>query len=205
MKKVILLFGGLLFLPFFIFAQRVELTPFGGYVFASKMYASNGNVRFLGNAQYGAILSVAVSRVCDVDLIYNRSDTKAEINVSDYPYKQVPLSINYMQIGFTKNFRVHPKVSPFVGFNLGACLMAPKEDYYDAWFFSMGLNAGAKIYLSNHFGLRLQAQGLFPVEGSGYSFFVGTGGTGGGVSLYSSMIQFGLTGSLIFRIGSVSP
>jgi hypothetical protein len=204
MKQLLLLIISAFFFPVLLFAQRVELTPFGGYVFAGRMDASNGYIRFKDNAQYGGMLSIAVSRVMDIDLIYNRSDTKAEVNVYDYPYEEVPLSINYMQLGFTKNFRVNPTVSPFVGFNLGACLMAPKEKYMDAWFFSMGMDAGAKIYFSKRVGLRLQAQAYIPIEASGFTFFVGTGGAGGGVSVYSSLVQFGFTGGLIFRLGHIT-
>jgi hypothetical protein len=146
MKKLLILVAALLCAPFFSKAQTVEITPFGGYVFPSTLNAANGEVQFLGNAQYGGMLSVGVSRVMDVDLIYNRIDTKADIYAyGNYNYlydTEIPLSINYMHIGFTKNFRVKPIVSPFVSFNLGACLFAPKETdngtYQSAWFFSMG-------------------------------------------------------------------
>jgi hypothetical protein len=209
MRKLIFLVAVAFCLPFMSIAQKVEVTPFGGYVFGGTMYGDYGDVHINDNAQYGGMISIAVSRVMDVDLIYNRSDTKAQVNyfsVNGYtkPYVDVPLSINYMQLGFTKNFRVHPKVSPFLGFNLGACLFAPKEDYSDAWFFSMGFNGGAKFYLSNRFGLRIQAQGYIPVQGAGFAMFVGTGGTSTGVSVYSTLFQFGFTGGLIFRLGKIN-
>jgi hypothetical protein len=208
MKKYILLAAAIICIPLLLTAQKtVELTPFGGYVFPGTMNAANGDVRINGNGQYGAMLSIGVSRVMDVDLIYNRSDTKADIA----PYyiglgykSQIPISINYMHIGFTKNFRMSPVASPFVGFNLGACEFYPKEgNYQDAWFFSMGMNAGAKVYFSKRVGLRLQAQLFMPIQGSGFSFFAGSGGTSGGVSLYSSLVQFGFTGGLVFRLGHV--
>jgi hypothetical protein len=207
MKKLLLFLGILVCTAFHIRAQTVELAPFGGYVFGGTMQGQYGDVYIRQNAQYGAILSIAVSPSVDVDLLYNRSDTKAEINyytnlVDNITYEEVPLSINYMHIGFTKNFRVNKTVSPFTGFNLGACLWDPKEDYSAAWFFSMGINAGAKIYFNKVLGLRLQAQGMIPVQGSGFSMFIGTSGTGGGVSVYSSLFQFGFTGGLIFRFGS---
>ena len=149
-----------------------------------------------------------MSKVVDVDLIYNRSDTKAQVNYYNpggytNPSLEIPLSINYMQIGFTKNFRVNPKVSLFLGFNIGACDFAPKEEYSDAWFFSVGMNAGAKVYFSNRVGLRLQAQGYIPVQGTAFSMFVGTGGSSAGVSVYSTLFQFGFTGGLIFRLGKI--
>jgi hypothetical protein len=203
MKKSILIFMFFAVVPFVIKAQKVELTPFGGYVFGGTMQGDYGEARIRDNAQYGGMLSIAISRVMDVDLIYNRSDTKAELSYYGpmIKYQEVPLSINYMHIGFTKNFRVSPTVSPFIGINLGACDFAPKDDYADAWFFSMGMNAGAKIYFSKRVGLRLQAQGMMPIQGSGYSFFVGSGGSGGGLSVYSTLFQFGFNGGLIFRLG----
>jgi hypothetical protein len=211
MKKFVLLIAALVCIPFLLKAQTVEITPFGGYVFPSSLNAEGGDVQFLGNAQYGGAISIGVSRVMDVELTYNRIDTKADINVynwnNSYNYDQVPLSINYMLIGGTKNFRVSPMVSPFVGMNLGAALFYPKADagtqYQEAWFFAMGMIGGAKIYFSKRIGLRLQAQMLVPVQGTGFYMFAGTGGSGGGVSVYSTMVQFGFTGGLIFRLGKV--
>jgi hypothetical protein len=204
MKNKILLFAITVCLPFLLNAQKVELTPFGGYVFAGTMQGSYGDVRFRDNAQYGGMLSIAISRVMDLDFIYNRSDTKAEVNYYDAlvtKYEVVPLSINYLHLGFTKNFRINRMVSPFVGFNLGACDFAPKENYSDLWFFSVGMNAGVKIYFTRRIGLRIQMQGMVPIQGSGATFFVGSGGSGGGLSLYSTLLQFGGTGGIIFRLG----
>jgi len=204
MKRLIILLITVLFFPLFMQAQTVEISPFGGYVFPARISVSGGYVRFNGNAQYGGMVSVGVNRVIDVDILYNRIDTKAELNVINYPYQQAPLSINYMHIGFTKNFRISTMFSPFIGLNAGACLMAPKSsDYTAEWFFSMGLNGGAKIYFSKRFGIRLQAQALVPIQGAGFCFVIGTGGSGGGVSLNSTMVQFGFTGGLIFRLGYV--
>jgi len=206
MRKSILIMAALIWLPFIMNAQKVELTPFGGYVFPGTMNGGYGDIRFYGNAQYGGMMSIAISRVMDVDLIYNRSDTKAQLRYFDQMigYQEVPLSINYMHLGFTKNFRISPNVSPFIGYNLGVCVFAPTEKYVDQWFFSMGLNGGAKIYFSKRVGLRLQLQAMCPIQGSGFSFFVGSGGSGGGVSVYSTLVQFGATGGLIFRLGKIS-
>ena len=67
----------------------------------------------------------------------------------------------------------------------------------------MGITGGAKIYFSKRVGLRLQAQALAPIQGSGFYMFAGSGGSGGGVSVYSTLVQFGFTGGLIFRLGKV--
>jgi hypothetical protein len=207
MKKIIILVSIVCLLPFFSNAQSVEVTPFGGYVFGATLNSDMGDVQFKGSGQYGGMISIAANRVIDVDLLYNRMDTKADANLYYNGYgayeKEVPISINYMHVGFTKNFRINPKVSPFVGLNFGACLFYPKEDYPETWFFSMGMNGGAKIYFSERIGIKLQAQMMIPYQGGGYTMYFGTGGYGSGVSFYTTMVQFGFTGGLIFRLGKV--
>jgi hypothetical protein len=208
MKKIFLLLAVLIGLPFFLKAQTVEITPFGGYVFAGTMYGDNADAWIKDNAQYGGMISFGISRSVDIDLLYNRSDTKADISYftayNYVGYEEVPLSINYMHVGFTKNFRVSHIVSPFLGFNLGACDFAPKETYSNQWFFSVGMNAGAKIYFSKRVGLRLQAQGMVPIQGAGFAMFAGTGGSGGSAAFYSTLFQFGFTGGIIFRLGQIN-
>lgn len=204
MKRFFFLSFCLLLLPAMIFAQQIEITLNGGYFFPAKMKGSGGYVRFKGNAQYGGMLSIAINSAIDIDLIYTRIDTKTEVRYYNWPYEEVPLSINYILCGFTKNFRVNPVVSPFTGLNLGASLMSPKRDYEDIWFFTLGLKAGVKIYAGDRIGFRLQGDLLVPIQGSGFSFMVGTGGAGGGVSLYGTMIQFGISGGLILRLGKIT-
>ena len=62
MTKKILFFSALLYLPFMMFAQTVEVTPFGGYVFGGTLNGDYGEVHIDDNAQYGGMISIAVSR-----------------------------------------------------------------------------------------------------------------------------------------------
>ncbi|MDD4553546.1 MAG: hypothetical protein PHP04_05040 [Bacteroidales bacterium] len=202
MKRTLLTLLILFSALFLAQAQRVEITPFGGYVFPARWNASNGSLYFYGNAQYGGILDIGMSRVVDIELMYNRIDTKASSEAIGYPYDDVPLSENYYMVGVTKNFRVNPTVSPFLGMSLGGLYLAPKtSQYYSYWFFAMGVNGGAKIYFNKFVGIRLQAQLLMPVQSGGFSFYYGTGGGGSTVYLNSTLFDFGFTGGLIFRIG----
>ncbi|HNW73087.1 MAG TPA: hypothetical protein PKN44_05620 [Bacteroidales bacterium] len=202
MKRTLLTLLILFFALYLAQAQRVEITPFGGYVFPTRWNASNGSLYFYGNAQYGGILDIGMSRVVDIELMYNRIDTKASSEAIGYPNDDVPLSENYYMVGVTKNFRVNPTVSPFLGMSLGGLYLAPKtSQYYSYWFFAMGVNGGAKIYFNKFVGIRLQAQLLMPVQSGGFSFYYGTGGGGSTVYLNSTLFDFGFTGGLIFRIG----
>jgi len=202
MKKILSILS-ILLAPFALSAQTVEISPFGGYVFPATWNASNGSVYFRGNGQYGGMISIGFSRVMDLDLIYNRVDTKGDVTMIDYTNRVVPLSINYFQVGATKNFRINKFVSPFIAGNVGGVLFSPKSSDYYYWFFSVGVNGGAKIYFAKYFGIRLQAQLYFPVQGAGFVFYAGSGGPGGSVTLYSTLVQFGFTGGLIFRLGKV--
>jgi hypothetical protein len=204
MKKLIILILALSAIQMSTIAQKVELTAFGGYVFPGTWYGSNTSVYLKGGGQYGGQFSFAISRVVDIDLIYNRSDINIEATTYGYNYLETPISINYMQVGFTKNFRVNPTVSPYLGMNIGTVLFYPKEGQYnDTWFFSAGIIGGAKIYFSERIGLKLQAQMYLPVQGAGFTMYFGSGGGGTGVTMYSTLVQFGFTGGLVFRLGRI--
>jgi len=69
---------------------------------------------------------------------------------------------------------------------MGACLFYPKETYSDSWFFSMGINAGQK-FISVKVGLRLQAQGLMPIQGTAFALFAGSGGS---VAVFRCTLHF---------------
>jgi hypothetical protein len=209
MKKIVLLFWAIFASQAFVMAQHFEITPFGGYVFPGTWHASEGSLDINGGGQYGVILSLGASRVMDFDFIYNRSDVNTYPYLYGYSRGEVPVSINYWMVGGTKNFRVNPVVSPFIGFNLGGCVMSPKEtdtdtyDNYNYWFFAMGLDAGVKVYFTKALGIRLQGQMLMPIQTSGYSFYYGGGYSGTSVYLTSTLVQWGFTGGLIFRIGEI--
>jgi hypothetical protein len=47
----------------------------------------------------------------------------------------------------------------------------------------------------------LQAQLQSAVQAFGGGLFVGTGGVGAGVNSYSTIMQFGLGGGLVFKFG----
>jgi len=50
-------------------------------------------------------------------------------------------------------------------------------------------------------GIKLQAEVISAVQGAGGGFYFGSGGSGAGISTYSSMYQWSLGGGLSFKIG----
>lgn len=202
MKKLFTVLILLLLMHSATIGQTVEITPFGGYVFASRWSGPNGSVRFDDAAMYGGSLSVGINPASNISFTYTRIDTKASPDYYGYSSKNVALSQNYYMVGFTRNFPVNEHVSPFASINLGGVYFAPKESgYYNYWFFAMGADAGAKIFFNDVIGIRLQAQLMFPVQYGGFSFYFGSGGSGTSYTVSSTMVDFGFTGGLIFRLG----
>ncbi|MNE86539.1 hypothetical protein D3C80_1836510 [compost metagenome] len=66
--------------------------------------------------------------------------------------------------------------------------------------FAWGLRGGVNIFPSPKVGIKLQASLLSSVQAVGGSFYFGTGGTGAGVSNYSSMLQFVIGGGLTLNL-----
>ncbi len=186
-------------------AQTVEITPFGGYVFPARWSGTYGSLYFNGNAQYGGSISLGVSRTMDIDFTYNRIDTKLSTEYTGdfyYQTEDVPVSENYYMLGFTKNFRINEVVSPFIGLNFGGVYMSPKDtQYYSYWFAAFGADAGVKVYFSKHVGFMAQMQLMMPIQYGGFTFYYGGGS---GLYVSSTLLDFGFTGGLVFRIGKVN-
>lgn len=67
--------------------------------------------------------------------------------------------------------------------------------------FGYGFRLGANVWAVSRVGIKLQAQLMSAAESVGGGFYIGTGGSGAGISSYSSFYQFGLGGGLTFKLG----
>ena len=98
------------------------------------------------------------------------------------------------------------KLQGYGGLLLGAVIFGNKtpqgneEESYTK--FGLGGRLGVNIWLTEKVGIKLQTQLLSAVQGFGGGFYFGTGGSGAGVSTYSTLMQFGLGGGLCFKLGN---
>ena len=60
-------------------AQKIEITPFAGYMFAGKLNTVNGELNIKNGGNYGLIADIRVEEELMVELMYNRLDTELEI------------------------------------------------------------------------------------------------------------------------------
>ena len=186
-------------------AQRVEITPYYGYMFAGKMTFYEGDFNIRNNPNYGITLDFEVDRKKGiyVELLYDRIDTRADFitypeNVTSTLFD---LSEEYFHVGGLYNKELNKKLSTFGVFTLGATRFHPKDpNYGDDWRFSLTFGGGVKYYFSESIGIRLQGRLKIPFYFYGGSVWVGSGGayySGGGTAI----LQADLTAGLIFKIG----
>lgn len=202
MKRILLLIlaGG-----FFLidgFAQKIEIGGFYGYNLNTRALTYYGDFTLYNNPNYGGQLSVETAPDLFVELTYNRSDTEIRYtyNSADEP---LGLSSEYFQIGGLRQINTDGPVSPFGSFSLGTTRFNLKETYDEAragdkWFMSAALALGAKVYLGERLGIRLQARMGLPMGLNG--IWLGTGGSG--ASFYVPVAQFDFSGGLFLRLGA---
>jgi hypothetical protein len=88
--------------------------------------------------------------------------------------------------------------SGYAGLSIGAAGLVPQNNLDPAWRFAFGLTLGLKFLLSNNIGIKIQSQGLFPIQWAGGSLYVGTGGAGYGVSAGTSIVQINVGGGIYY-------
>ena len=198
MKKLTLFI--LMIIGFTSFAQT-DISVYGGYQFGSKAYGYNGTLRLKGNANYGVIAEFGVAPDLMVQLQWMGSATQATLEGPIYDYFSTDVNVNYYQVGMIRPFPVNEKVEAFGNFTLGATQFAMQDQLYnDEWRFSITAGLGAKIWLSDKIGIRLQARLLAPINWGGLGFFCGTGGCGSSVNAGSTFISGDVSGGLVFRL-----
>lgn len=87
---------------------------------------------------------------------------------------------NYLQAGTIKTFR-RDAIAPFLGGNVGlGWFSSDITGSSTSVFFTVSGVGGAKIYLTDHIGLRLQGRLLMPIFWGNIGFYCGGGGCGAG-------------------------
>jgi hypothetical protein len=195
-------------------SQNIRFNAYSGYVFDDNSidaYASNTNYysgAIKGGYQWGGGLEYMASETKGIEIKYLRQDADAPMDYYNVikQHKDFELAINYILLGGSNYFKTgNDKVEPYAGFGVGAAIInvknpSPNTDS-SLTKFAWNLKLGTNIWLNEKIGLKLQAQLLSAVQSVGGSVYFGTGGSGAGVSSYSSMLQFELGGGLVFKLG----
>jgi hypothetical protein len=196
-------------------AQKLEVTPFGGYFFAGKLAVASGDLNVKNGGNYGVALSVNVQPGLDVEFTFNHLPTRVvfkewRTNVSTDLFD---MNENYYHLGAVYTAKKIDAGVLYTTFSLGATQFAPAvssiedpEDpsnkivVEDDWRFSIGLGGGIKKYLSDKIGIRLQLRLLMPIYWGSAGLWFGTGGAGLGISAGTALLQADATAGIIIRL-----
>jgi len=191
-------------------AQNIRLNLFSGYTFKDR-FPVGGTYYYGGNpytynqgvieesAHFGGSLEFEVQRNRCVELLYQNQPTRAYYQGSGglSEATNFNVSVNYIMLGGLNYVPFSDVVSGYGGINLGCAFLAGDAE---ATKFAWGGKLGLMINMSPSVGLKLGAQLLSPVQWAGGGLYFGTGGASTGVTVSSSIYQFGLTGGLCFNL-----
>ncbi len=203
---------GLLFSLMFneSFAQKKgEFSILAGYQMLGSVqvynYSNSGNQNINGDldikdaAYYSAAIGINTSRETMAEIQYIFQPT----NITFSPYTfgsstSFGADVHYILATgyFIKQFS--RTGSGYGGISIGAAGLVPKNDLDPAWRIAFGFTLGVKFLLSKKIGLKIQSQGLFPIQWAGGTLYAGTGGAGYGISAGTSIVQINVGGGLYY-------
>ena len=170
-------------------SSKFQIVAQTGYSFGALINTYNGQIRLDPGQWVGGALDFKLSRDVMLELSYsyrtagltNRSGSAwqpgQEENLGE-------VTSQYVQIGSLKSFK-KGKVAPFIGGNVGlGWYSSDVPGSVTSTFFTLSGLGGANIYLTDHFGIRLQGRLFLPIFWGSVGFYcgggcgVGVGGTG---------------------------
>jgi hypothetical protein len=151
---------------------RLELGAYGGYAVggSAEGVSTLNSVRadIQSSPSYGATLDLGLRPGMFVEASYSRQDTEIELTSSSVGFPanraRYDFLVQFLQIGGLMEFRV-PNVEwlrPTFGGTLGATVYSASDEAsgykYEEWRASILLEAGAKLRIGDHLGIRLRAK-----------------------------------------------
>ena len=216
LKNKILLAGICILLAQVGFSQQIRINTYGGYVFKDKVdsyYSSSSyyNGQIHDGARWGGGIEYVIPEIGGLEIQYLRQNTNAPTVYSDVIHSggqlrqtDFDLRLNWLMVNSTRYFPVSEQLEPYAGFGVGMGIFSltnpDTNNERSSTKFAYSFRGGINVWLGNNLAFRAQASLISAVQSMGGSLYFGTGGTGAGLSSYSTMLQFGFDGGLVFRI-----
>ncbi len=204
-KSVIFLF---FFICPSILAQssKLSISGFVGYTLQDDITFSDSYYGYIDDcAQYGGILEYMLRPALSLGVSFMHMDT--HVPIYDAYRNKVSTSdndaakLNYLMFEVTKYLGMRGAfsvVKPFAGIGTGLAMISVTSGTYTK--FAWSGKAGVKIQLTPHISALGQIQLQSIMQGIGNTMYIGTGGSGADISVYSSTYQFTFGGGLSFNL-----
>ena len=209
----------LLLLCSLAYGQGARLNLYGSYVFDDYFNAYGDTYDYYegtieGGFQGGVGLEFKLRPEYGIELLYQRQATEAptvwQSGVgSGIQSEDLQLQMNYVMLAGNRHIiKRDGQIETYAGLMIGA-LFANVENESTSRSesftkFAWGMRVGVNIWGKGRLGFKAQAMLLSAVQAAGGGAYFGTGGSGVGVSSYSTIYQFSLGGGLAYKLSSRS-
>jgi hypothetical protein len=157
----------------------IEITPFGGYRFGGGFKDANTGTDISLNeaGSFGLILDFDLNREQQIEVYLSRQGTTLSADGTFTGDPLFDLSVEYYHFGGLYLFEVeNERVRPFISGTMGITRMDPHgEGLNTETLFSLALGGGVKFFLTDHFGLRLDARGIYTAMNTDAAIFCSGG------------------------------
>jgi hypothetical protein len=193
--------------------DHFQLAANFGVSLNSSIAVSAGTVVVDTSPSFGLTADFPVDKGAYVQLLWSYTNTSAVLNSTSPAYESsepFQLSINYFQIGGTKEFQAGP-VKPYIALTAGAVLLSPgvivltsgtTVPNNDTWEFGFTVGLGANIFLLPQLAIRAQASLQAPIYFTSGALYVGSGGAGLLVTGGVPFVQGNFTLGIVFAPGA---
>lgn len=181
--------------------EAIEITPMFGYTFNGSI-AQYGQYYDLTNAvSFGGLVDIEVYSKNHIEISYRRSIQTVHYEES-FSSGQFEVGMEQYHFGLVQELGENYKVKPFWNFALGTTRYFEQDKRWsEAYRFSLAAGIGAKFFLTNNIGFRIQSQLVVPMYYGGFGVFCdGAGYCSGSTSFNIPILHFDLSGGLIVRI-----
>ncbi|NVK49388.1 MAG: outer membrane beta-barrel protein [Cyclobacteriaceae bacterium] len=199
-----------------ILAQSIRFNTYAGYIFKNSFNSYYSSSSFYeGTVQdgfrWGLGIEYQPAPELGVEIQYLRQNTNAPTRYADGGFlggdiqnTDFDLGLNWVMVNGNRYFPMNDVVEPFVGAGIGLGIFSIKNpdngNSSTATKLGWNVRGGSNFWLAENVALKLQASLFSAVQSVGGGFYFGTGGSGAGLSTYSTLYQFGFEGGLVFRM-----
>jgi Outer membrane protein beta-barrel domain len=200
MKKFFLVVVSLIVFNLASQSQGFSIYGLGGYTFDDEVSLDGWPGKVVGGFSWMAGAEFMRNKYQGFELYYSRQATTGYVNYLNRKY-EADIGVNYIMAGGIGSIPTKSIFTPYGGISLGYGWVYNQEIEDDRGGFAWGLKGGVKAQLGERVNLRVLAHLHSITQAFGGGFYFGTGGTGAGVSTYSTMYQFGFSGGLGVNLG----
>ena len=192
-----------------VFSQnRVEISVMSGYQMLGTIDAYY-NPGFEGEFDindavfFSGVFGYKVEReiIFEVQYLYQPTKTSfnytgsAEIGLSGL---SDDINVHYIMLGAMYEKPFSRTATGYGGLLIGTSGIVPVKDYESEWRLTFGITLGAKFMVSKNIGIKIQTQGLFPVQWGSGSIYTGPNGEGYSVTSGTIITQVNVGGGLFY-------